>query len=107
MRSSDKVNQMSCDAAAIDKLTALYEIQSPSAFTAFAMHGLPESEHAERYDKGDHDGGGKCDYCCCDEKGCCTSSGWYACLAGGVICCCACCCYITHGFNGVWTYWPF
>ncbi len=98
---------MPYDATAIEKLTALYENQSPSAFISFAMEGFPESDHAERYDKGEHSGGGKCDYCCCDEKGCCSSPGWYVCLIGGAVCCCACCCYITHGFNGVWTYWPF
>ena len=98
---------MSYDAESVDNLTALYESQSPSAFIAFAMEGLPESDHAERYDKGDHSGSTKCDYGCCNDKGCCTTPGWYACLAGCIVVCCACCCYVTNGFDGVWTYWPF
>ncbi len=98
---------MSYDADSVDKLTALYESQSPAAFMTIAMHGLPPSEHAERYDKGDHEGLSKCNYCCCDDKGCCNSAGWYVCLGGCVVVCCACCCYVTNGFGGVWTYWPF
>ena len=98
---------MSYDADSVDNWTALYESQSPSAFIAYAMEGLPESEHAVRYDKGDHRGSTQCDYCCCDDKGCCSTPGWYACLGGCIVVCCACCCYVTDGFNGVWTFWPF
>ncbi len=98
---------MSYESASVDKLTALYESQSPSAFIAFAMEGLPETDHNERFDKGDHEGSTKCDYCCCNDRGCCSSPGWYLCLVGGVVVLVACCCYCTNGFNGVWTYWPF
>ena len=95
----------------IEKLTALYESQSPAAFIAMAMEGLPQDHtHDERFDKhadADHGGDTKCDYCCCSDKGYCNSAGWHACVAGCVIVCCACCCYVTDGFNGVWTYWPF
>ena len=41
---------MSYESESVDKLTALYESQSPSAFIAFAMEGLPETTHDERYD---------------------------------------------------------
>ena len=81
---------MSYESESVDKLTALYESQSPSAFIAFAMEGLPETDHNERYD-----------------RGCCSTPGWYGCLVGGVVVCVICCCYATNGFNGVWTYWPF
>ena len=82
---------MSYESESVDKLTALYESQSPSAFIAFAMEGLPETDHNERYDKGDHEGASKCNYCCCDDRGCCSTPGWYGCLVGGVVVCVICC----------------
>lgn len=102
-----EIQRMSYDADSVDRLTEMYENQSPSAFIAYSMAGLPESEHAERYDKGDHDGLSKCDYGCCSDRGICKGAKWHICIGGCVICCCACCCYVTEGFNGVWTYWPF
>ena len=102
---------MAYEAKSVEELTAPYESQSPSAFIAFAMEGLPEDyNHDQRFDKPadeDHGGDSKCDYCCCNDRGCCTSAGWYGCLVGTVVVCCICCCYVTNGFNGVWTYWPF
>lgn len=102
---------MAYESESVDKLTALYESQSPSAFIAFAMEGLPSDHtHNERFDKAadeDHGGDSKCDYCCCGDNGYCNSMGWHACVAGTIVVCCACCCYVTNGFNGVWTYWPF
>ena len=102
---------MAYDVESVDNLTAIYESQSPSAFIAFAMEGLPqEHTHDERFDTAadeDHGGDSKCDYCCCTEKGYCNSMGWHACVVGCVVVCCICCCYATNGFNGVWTYWPF
>ena len=102
---------MAYESESVDKLTALYESQSPSAFVAFAMEGLPSDHtHNERFDKAadeDHGGDSKCDYCCCGDNGYCNSMGWHACVVGTVVVCCACCCYVTNGFNGVWTYWPF
>ncbi len=94
----------------VDKLTALYESQSPAAFIAFSMEGLPQDyDHAERFDNIDAERGDDtpCSYCCCNDKGCCSTPGWYACLGGCIVVLCACCCYVTNGFNGVWTYWPF
>ena len=76
---------MKYDAANVENLTALYESQSPSAFIAFSMHSLPEHDHNERYDKGDHEGNSKCDYCCCNDSGCCSTPGWYACLGGCIV----------------------
>ncbi|MFT0899553.1 hypothetical protein [Candidatus Methanoprimaticola sp. MG2] len=102
---------MAYDAESVDKLTALYESQSPAAFIAFAMEGLPENyDHDGRFDGAadeEHGGDSKCSYCCCGDNGYCNSLGWHACVVGLVVCCCACCCYVTNGFNGVWTYWPF
>ena len=99
---------MAHETDSVDKLTSLYQSQSPSAFIAFSMEGLPkDNQHAERFDKGDHSGSTKCDYPCCNDRGYCNSWGWHALIIGGVVCCCACCCYVTNGFNGVWTYWPF
>lgn len=98
---------MSYDAQSVDDLTALYEKQSPKAFIAMAMEGLPPSDHAERYDKGDHDGITKCDYSCCNDRGLCTDAKGHACFVGCIVVCCICCCYATNGFNGLWTYWPF
>lgn len=100
------------DSETVDKLTAIYESQSPSAFVAFAMEGLPKDDydHNQRYDSeadADHSGDSKCDYCCCNDRGCCSTAGWYAGLVVGIVVLVACCCYATNGFNGVWTYWPF
>ncbi len=102
---------MAYDANSVDKLTALYESQSPSAFIAFAMEGLPQDyDHDQRFDGAadeEHSTLSHCGYCCCNDRGCCSTPGWYACLGGCIVVCCACCCYVTNGFNGVWTYWPF
>lgn len=102
---------MAYESESIEKLTAIYASQSPAAFIAFSMEGLPEDhDHNERFDKladPDHYGDSKCDYCCCGDNGYCNSIGWHGCVVGLVVVCCACCCYVTDGFNGVWTYWPF
>lgn len=95
----------------IDKLTALYESQSPAAFISLVMEGLPQDQdHNVRFDKEsdkEHGGDSDCGYCCCTEKGYCNSWGWHGCLIGTVVVCCICCCYVTDGFDGAWTYWPF
>ncbi len=102
---------MSYDAESVEKLTALYESQSPAAFIAFSMEGLPQdNEHAERFDKesdNEHGGLTPCSYCCCSDKGYCNSWGWHACCIGSVVVCLICCCYVTDGFFGVWPFWPF
>ena len=102
---------MSYDAESIEKLTAIYENQSPNAFIAFAMEGLPQdNEHAERFDKGsdaEHGELSQCGYCCCSDKGYCNSWGWHLCVIGTVVVLVACCCYATDGFFGAWPYWPF
>lgn len=88
----------------VRSLTERYMDQSPLAFTAIAMH----ADGGERPgDDSLYGGASKCDYPCCNEDGCCSSGIWYAGLAGGALVCCACCCYLTNGFNGLWTYWPF
>jgi len=98
---------MSPDAKTIESLTELYMNQSPAAFTAIAMHAKEPNDYSKRVDEAVHGGTPDCSYSCCTQRGCCASGWWYAGLAGCVIVCCACCCYITQGFNGVWTYWPF
>jgi hypothetical protein len=92
----------------VEDLTALYMSQSPTAFTAFAMSAEDKpNDHSGRVDTEEHGGDSKCDYSCCSESGYCNSWGWHIGLAACVVCCCACCCYVTDGFGGVWTYWPF
>lgn len=81
--------------------------QSPVAFTAIAMHADAGDDHTDDAAKNLHGGASKCEYPCCNERGCCSSGMWYAGLVGCIVVCCACCCYVTDGFNGVWTYWPF
>jgi len=98
---------MSPDAKPIESLTALYMDQSPLAFTALASHAKAPNDYSKRVDDGEHSGSSKCDYPCCNDRGCCSSPWWYVGLGGCIVCCCACCCYITNGFNGAWTYWPF
>lgn len=91
----------------LEEMTALYMSQSPAAFTSFAMHAKAPNDHNSRIDEEEHGGDSKCDYCCCDDKGCCVDAKWYSVLCGGGIITLVCCCYCTHGFNGLWPYWPF
>ena len=102
---------MSYDAESIAKMTAMYESQSPNAFIAFSMEGLPQdNEHAERFDKeadNEHSELSGCDYSCCNDKGFCNTWGWHLCVIGTVVVLVACCCYATDGFFGAWTFWPF
>jgi hypothetical protein len=102
---------MSYDAESIEKLTAMYKSQSPNAFIAFAMEGLPQdNQHAERFDKAsddEHHENTPCTYCCCSDKGYCNSWKWHLCVIGSVVVLLACCCYATDGFFGAWPYWPF
>ncbi len=102
---------MTYDAESIDKLTAMYESQSPNAFIAFSMEGLPQdNDHATRFDKesdNEHGELSPCDYCCCSDKGYCNSWGWHIGLALGIVVLCGCCCYVTDGFFGLWPYYPF
>lgn len=98
---------MSNNSSSIEELTSLYMSQSPTAFTSIAMHAKAPNDHNDRVDTAEHGGDKPCDYSCCSEKGYCNSMGWHLAIVGGAVVCCACCCYCTHGFNGVWTYWPF
>jgi hypothetical protein len=98
---------MSPDAKPIESLTALYMNQSPLAFISIASHAKAPNDYSKRVDDGEHAGLSKCDYPCCNDRGCCSSVWWYVGLGGCIVCCCACCCYVTNGFNGAWTYWPF
>lgn len=90
----------------VKSLTERYMNQSPAAFTAMAMSAGGD-ERPQDPDNNLYGGASKCDYPCCNDRGCCSSGLWYAGLIGGIVLCCACCCYVTDGFNGVWTYWPF
>ena len=98
---------MSPGAKTIESLTASYMSQSPAAFTSIAMHAKEPNDYSKRVDKTEHEGAPECGYCCCSDRGCCNSAWWYVGMAGAVVLCCACCCYITNGFYGTWTYWPF
>ncbi|MDY0294052.1 MAG: hypothetical protein RBQ77_05765 [Candidatus Methanomethylophilaceae archaeon] len=97
---------MSHGADRIDRLTDLYMSQSAGAFTVFASAAKKPNDHEQRVDDGPHGGITPCS----DQYPCCTDSmckpGCNAVLilliAGG----CVCCCYVTHGFGGVWPYWP-
>ena len=98
---------MSPGANTIESLTELYMSQSPAAFTSIAMHAKEPNDYSKRVDEAEHGGTPGCDYPCCNEKGCCKSGWWYVACVGGIVVCCMCCCYITNGFYGAWTYWPF
>ncbi|AIZ56238.1 hypothetical protein Mpt1_c03420 [Candidatus Methanoplasma termitum] len=98
---------MSSDAKTIENLTELYMSQSPAAFTSIAMHAKEPNDYSKRVDGAEHGGTPECTYGCCNEKGCCASGWWYVGCVVGIVCCCMCCCYITNGFYGAWTYWPF
>ena len=91
----------------IEELTAAYMGQSPEAFLSIAMHAKAPNDHNQRVDEQEHGDDTPCDYCCCNENGYCNSMGWHVACIGGLALCVLCCCYCTHGFNGVWTYWPF
>ncbi len=98
----------------VEDLIASYMSQSPLAFTSFAIE--TGEEHVKDYNapkNADNDsihgavnGDPPC-YPCCGNYGCCRTHAQHAALIGGVVICCVCCCYCTHGFNGVYTYWPF
>ncbi len=99
---------MSHDSQSIENLTEKYMSQSPAAFTSMAMSAHKEpNDYSKRIDEEIHGGDSKCDYPCCNEEGYCSTIGGHVAVIGGVVCCCACCCYVTNGFGGVWTYWPF
>ncbi|MCK9323060.1 MAG: hypothetical protein M0P07_03785, partial [Candidatus Methanomethylophilaceae archaeon] len=74
-------------------------------FTSIAMEAHKPNDHSSRIDEEEHGGDSKCDYSCCTESGYCKPSCNLV-LAGLIVACCCCCCYVTHGFNGVWPYWP-
>ncbi|MBE6528559.1 MAG: hypothetical protein E7Z64_05290 [Thermoplasmata archaeon] len=102
---------MSYDAESIEKLTAMYESQSPNAFIAFAMEGLPQdNDHAVRFDResdNEHGELSPCSYGCCNDRGCCATWKGYACLIGTVVVLVVCCWYVTDGFFSEWPFWPF
>lgn len=99
---------MSQDSHTIEDLTRLYISQSPAAFTSIAMSAHQEPrDYSKRVDEEVHGGDSKCDYSCCNERGCCASPGCYAVLVGGIVCVCICCCYVSDGFFGYWTFWPY
>jgi hypothetical protein len=93
----------------VDDLLASYMSQSPVAFTAFAIKTGKEvpPDYNHDHDVADHYGDDKCEYSCCSEKGYCATPAQHAACIGCIVLCCVCCCYVTDGFNGLWTYWPF
>lgn len=93
----------------IDDLINSYKSQSPAAFTAFAIETGEEipNDHNQRKDTAEHGGDAKCDYSCCSERGYCATPAQHAACFGCCFGCLACCCYVTNGFNGLWTFWPF
>ena len=98
-----------------EDLIASYMSQSPLAFTAMAI-ATGEEEHKDRNtpknadDEGIHgavNGDPACDYPCCTNSGFCATPAQHIACWGGVVVLCLCCCYCTHGFGGLYTYWPF
>ncbi|MDR0198509.1 MAG: hypothetical protein LBI08_02045 [Methanomassiliicoccaceae archaeon] len=88
--------------SSIDELAAKYAKQSVNEFLSTAMSVPVKDEPVGKrnfVNKG-------CDWPCCNEQGECKPV-CYVCLAVCAVCLCACCCYITNGFDGRWTYWPF
>ena len=91
------------DARSIEELTAMYTKQSVNEFlstaTAAPAKNDGSGESPEYVTKG-------CNWPCCNEEGECKPVCWIClavCAVGAVICCC----YLTNGFDGRWTYWPF
>jgi hypothetical protein len=85
-----------------EQLAAIYAKQSAGEFFNTAM-SVPVKDEPVGKRKFINKG---CDWPCCNEQGDCKPV-CYVCLAVCVIGLCACCCYITNGFDGRWTYWPF
>ncbi|MCQ2069736.1 MAG: hypothetical protein MJZ68_01210 [archaeon] len=93
----------------VEDLIASYMSQSPLAFTTMAIATGEEEKKDYNAPKNAEQqyGDPACNYPCCSEYGCCATTGQHVALLVGVVVCCACCCYVTNGFNGIWTYWPF
>lgn len=90
------------NARSTEDLMAVYAKQSAGGFFSTAMSIPVKDEPAgERnyINKG-------CDWPCCNAEGDCKP-GCYVCLAVCAVGGFACCCYLTNGFDGLWTYWPY
>ncbi|AGI47644.1 hypothetical protein TALC_00647 [Thermoplasmatales archaeon BRNA1] len=92
-----------------EDLIASYMSQSPSAFMAVAIEtGEPEVKDYNAPKNAEIEGGdGLCYDCCCDDRGCCKTPAQHLACAAMLVVCVVCCCYVTDGFFGLWTYWPF
>ena len=85
-----------------EELAAIYNKQSAAAFLNTAMSVPVKDEPVGKrnfVNKG-------CDWPCCNEEGECKPV-CFVCLAVCIVGACICCCYLTNGFDGLWTYWPF
>ena len=92
-----------------EDLIASYRSQSPAVFMTLAIEtGEPEEKdyNAPKNAEQSHGDAG-CDYCCCSERGYCKTPAQHLACAALCVGCVVCCCYVTNGFWGVWTYWPF
>lgn len=93
----------------VEDLIASYTSQSPLAFTVMAIQTGEEEKkdyNASKNAEQNH-GDAKCEYPCCSERGYCATPAQHAACIGLIVVCCMCCCYVTDGFNGIWTWWPF
>lgn len=93
----------------VEELLATYASQSPLAFTAMSIvTGEETKKDYNTLKNAEKDGGDTgCDYSCCSERGYCRTPAQHAACIGSIIICCICCCYVTDGFDGLWTWWPF
>ena len=85
-----------------EELASIYAKQSVGEFLSTAM-SLPIKD--EPVGERDFINNG-CSWPCCNEQGECKPC-CFICLGVCVLGVCACCCYLTNGFDGLWTYWPF
>ena len=86
----------------IEELAAVYSKQSVGEFMNTAMSIPIEDKPINR---GEYINNG-CAWPCCNEQGECKPM-CFVCVAVIIAGGCVCCCYLTNGFNGAWTYWPF
>ncbi|MDR0791602.1 MAG: hypothetical protein LBE47_03575 [Methanomassiliicoccaceae archaeon] len=89
----------------IEELAAIYAKQSAGEFLSTAMSAPLPPVKDEPAGKRNFVNKG-CDWPCCNEQGECKPV-CFLCLAVCVVGTCACCCYLTNGFGGWWTYWPY
>ena len=90
------------NARSTEELAVIYAKQSADPFFTTAM-AAPDK--VEPVGQRNYINNG-CDWPCCNEQGECKPMCFVCvlvCVAGAFVCCC----YLTNGFGGAWSYWPY